>query len=122
TPPARRRQERFAISTEQLELRVLLAADVTASLIGGNLYLTGANAGTRDVSVTQETANPTKIDITGNGGTTINGAHTFTFDASQLKGNVFVYLNNGTDGTGTTKLNVSVSNNGVNPITLPGSV
>ena len=56
---------------EALETRLLLDGNVTATVVGGHLYLTGDGAD-NVVMVELGAVNPSEWTVTGHGGTTIN--------------------------------------------------
>lgn len=93
TPSARRRQtDRFRTHAELLEIRTLLAANVTAQLIGGSAFLSGTDGAPKNIWIHPDSADPTLIDIDGKDGTTINGLTSAKFPAAQLTGNAYVHL------------------------------
>src|SRR5262245_43598107 len=79
------------LAVERLEERRLLAGNVTASVVNGNLVVSGDSA-SNDVVIAQT---PSGIVVLGQPGTTINGGASFT--AVGVTGDVRVTLGGGND-------------------------
>lgn len=108
---------------EQLEDRLPLAGNVTASVIGGNLRIIGDNAG-HDLSVSQ--VDLTTYAIIPNDDTSINGGPAgLGIDVTGVTGNVNISLGNGINGLGfqTTELFGNLTINGGNGVEIfPGAI
>ena len=94
---------RFGTSAELLEVRLLLAADVTAQLVGGSLFITGTAPSARSISLAEFDADHFSVSADGVSGTTVSGngnpvsVRTQAFPIAQLTGGVFVNLNGATN-------------------------
>ena len=84
-------QRRLAL--EPLERRWMMAGDVTAAVVNGNLQIHSDDLADK-ITVTQ--LSPGEFTVTGVGGTTINGGTT-PFDATGVTNNVAIKMGNGDD-------------------------
>ena len=96
----RKQRNNTRISVEPLENRLLLAGDVQATVVGGNLFITGDNLDNR-ISITNG-ANPGEVDITGwddsaGNPTGVGGTPNGTVTKTGVTGNIVVSLRGGAD-------------------------
>lgn len=95
---------RLKLRAENLEHRLMLAGDVTAAVVGGNLRIIG-DALDNHLSIAE--VSPGNFQVSGSDGTTINHQPLGTpFDAHEVTNNVLLRLGDGDDSVALRHLNI----------------